>query len=1029
MRIRLFNSRGNTTMMALFIVGIVSSGVYFISNKIITERKLSSQLRKDIHANLALRSITDYIKYGIRKGWCFDAQLLPELPENCVNNFTNQFSTARLMMPLSYAKTLEDLGKTTDPVTNANLFPTLAGKNAVDFMLQSFSITLDLNNLTMGATHPLNRVLTNTRNPLVKGVNIKVSRISNMTLPVNGDEVYIQIITEFTGRDGQPVRTGLEVTGTDGQNTATGKQFLREISSFVSNPRELNTFTLILPGSIYLGETTAPIAGHGDMAIPKGSKSDVGMVFNSPIFVNQNIFMHNAGSYTPATFNDVVIIGNGKIKDHNGADFKINEALGVKRHWTDLKTFGGFMRGIDSDGKGDVGLSVLNGVSDSTTLNNDIITFCTNLLRAQSDLNLTKESRLVGVPISGTVGTNLTETTVRYSFSTMPNALNLFEAQEISNNDGGINCNYNGLNSGDGGINCSGFSGSPFMNLSNKHSDNSGKDASNIWYSIAPTYNLASGTKLVMWANMTWPKPGNDDFLKIPILENSAGDGHAVTINFSAYSKDQFDQAANALTAVSATLNGTHLPKIGTTSATLTTRTARLAQLETTKPTSGGAYASWSDRDEYEDLKDHQFNNDSVAWAQKRFDDAKEDYQKYFDDDFTPVLTEYNLRKEYYENPGQLEIVSTKPSNGFSKRQSAFRNVTIKIINGKYFKYASISPVNRIYNTSGSGNDLYKTTGLSNNAIKDLSIEGMDFSAKKGGYSKRPRSSSNEVTNNPNDGNTGKLADMNNVHYSFSINAANELVFSDRGLDYQANEINLGTYKPLDPTINYEEKIKQCMDSAGGINQDAFKPASFAAADFTSVAVDSWHFAAPDKTVYSDQLFDTNIYSSFGIGSIRGTCTIEPSATIINGFYVCRTLIIKPRSQPLKIIGTFMILKDFTVDKSALRAGVTWQSIHNQTAVATMKSAGSPPLMRRANNANCSSLYNGTVPFWHPDPGLQVLSDRIRCSSTFVLQGKGPPRWTSVDPDCGRIGSSTNTSCLKRIRNFNLIQLERVYGL
>lgn len=1026
MRIRLFNSRGNTTMMALFIVGIVSSGVYFISNKIITERKLSSQLRKDINANLALRSITDYIKYGIRKGWCFDAQLLPEIPQNCVNNFSNQFSTTRIMMPPSYAKTLEELGK-----THGTEFPDLVGKKANDFILPSFSIKLDINNLTMAATHPLYRVLTNTRNPLVKGVNIKVSRISNMTLPVNGDEVYIEVVTEFTDSKGQPLRTGIEVIGEDGQNTATGKQFLRETARFVSNPRELNSFALILPGSIYLGQTTPPVAGHGDMAIPRGIASDVGMVFNSPVFVNQSIFLDSEGSYTPATFNDVVVIGNGKIKDRNGVDFKINEALGVKRYWTDLKTFGGFMRGIDSDGKWDAGLSVLNGVSESTTLNNDIIEFCINIVRAQGDLNVTNNSRLVGEPVTGSVANELTETTLRYSFSTLPKALNLFEPQEISKSNGGINCNYNGLNSGNGGISCSGFAGGDFMDLSDKYNNISGKDASHIWYSISPAYNLTSGTSLVMWANMTWPKSGADDFLKIPLLENSAGDGHAVTINFSAYSKNEYDQAANAMSAASGTLTSL-ASATAVASATLNTRTVRLSYLETQKPASGGAYASWADKNEYEELKDTTFplKSGSVARAQKNFDDAKDDYQDYFNGEYKDIETEYNLRKEYYQNPGQLQISIAKPNNGYPQRQSAFREVSIKILNGKYFKRAEISPTNRIYNPSGSSNDLYKTSSLSSRAIKDFSIEGMDFSAKQGGYSVRPRDWSDNVTNNPNDGNTGRLADMNNVHYSFTFNAANELVFSNRGLDFQGNEINLGTYRPLNPTINYEEKITQCMDSAGGTNLDAFKPASFASADFTAVAPDSWHFASDYKDVYQDEIFSTNVYSSFRIGSIRGNCIVEASVNVINGFFVCRNLVIKPRSQPLKMTGTFMVLKDFSVDKSALRAGVTWQSIHNQAAVAAMKSEGSPPLMRRANNTNCSTLYNnGTVPFWHPDPGLQILSDRIRCSSTFVLQGKGPPRWTSVDPDCGRIGSSTNTQCLKRIRNFNLIQLERVYGL
>ncbi|AZZ36144.1 hypothetical protein CIK05_04825 [Bdellovibrio sp. qaytius] len=1009
-------------MMALFAVGIISSGVYFISEKIITERKLSSQLRKDINANLALRSITDYIKYGIRKGWCFDDQLLPEVPEKCVNIFTNNFSTPRIMMPSSYAKTLEDLGKVKDASGTA-VFPTLVNKKATDLMLQSFLIKLDLSKLTMAATHPLYRVLNNTHNPLVKGVNIKVSRISNMTLPVNGDEVYIEIVTEFTGRDGQVLRTGNDIIDTDGQLKSTGKQFFRETARYVSNPRELNSFALILPGSVYLGKDAAPIADHGDMAIPTGSKSDVGMVFNSPIFVNQNIFMDSAGSYTPATFNDVVIMGNGKIKDHDGKDFKINEALGENRYWTDLKTFGGFMRGLDSDSKGDSGLSVLNGVSESATLNNDIITQCINIVRAQGDLRVTANSRLVGVPISGTVGTNLTETSIRYSFSTLPASLNLFEDQEINKNNGGINCNYDGLNSDRGGISCNGFSGSDFMNLSNPYENINGSNDSYITYSISPAYNLASGTNLIMWANMTWPKSGNDDYLKLPILENDIGDGHTLTISFSAYTKDEYDQAANALAAVSSTLNS-YIGPMNTASMTLSTRTDRLTTLEDTKPTSAIAYLIWPDKHEYEDLKDNKFNNDSVAWAQKKFDDAEQAFNDYHDNNFVPVETEYLLRKEYFENPGKIEISSYKPTNGFIERQSAFRNVTIKVLNGKYFKRANISST-KIYNPSGNSNDLYKTNNLYNNLLKDFSLEGMDYSAKKGGYSARPHNYSDDVTNNPNENST---ADMNNVHYNFSFNSSNELVFSDRGLDFQGNDLDLGKYKPLDPAINYTARVKQCMDSAGGINLDAFKPASFSSADFTSVAADSWHFAADDKT-HVDQLFDTDIYSTFGIGSIRKTCTFAASVNIINGFYVCENLIIQARTKPLKIIGTFMVLKNFSVHKSALAAGVTWQSIHNQSAVATMKSAGATPLMRRANDTNCSTLYDGNVPFWHPDPGLQLLSDRIRCSSTFLLQGKGPPRWTSVDPDCGRIGSSTNTQCLKRIRNFNLIQLERVYGL
>lgn len=969
MGIRLLNTRGNTTLMALFVVGIVSSGVYFISNKIVVERKLSSQLRKDIHANLALRSVTDYIKYGIRKGWCFDAQLLPELPEKCVNNFDNQFSTSRLMMPPSYAKTLQELGK-----THPTEFPSLKNRTAESFMLQSFSLGMDLTNLTIGQAHPLYRVLTNTRNPLVKGLKIKASRISNMTLPVNGDEVYLEITTEFTGKDGKVLRTGIEVTEQNGDITTQGKQVLRETARFVSNPREVNSFVLILPGTIYLGRSNPPEPGHGDMAIPTGSRSDKGMVFNSPVFVNESIFVdREPTNYTPATFNEVVVMGNGIIKTQNGTPFKIGEALGVKRYWPDLNTFGGFVRGIDSDGKQDVGLSTLNGVSDSATLNNDIITQCINIIRSQSDLDLTKNSRLVGEPIGGAaVNDKLTETTLRYSFSDIPSgALNLFVPQQITENNGGINIDE-----------------SNFNNLDKPFNDNT-KNESKIWYSFSPAYDLASGTKLVMWAYMDW----GSDHLKIPILEDGDGDGHKVNISFSPYTKDEVDEAKL---------------KMNDASSTLKTKQDRLTELEAEKPTQPVSYTAWlltSDGKDYLELTTHPTKSVSAAQLSK---DKIED--------------EYLQRKNYYENPGQLDIVSTKPKNAFKERQSVFRNVTIKLINEKNFKRA-----NKTGTTLYGGVD---QTTVSPREIKNFTIEGMDYSAVKGGYSTRPKDKNGNVTNDPN---KNAIADFNNVHYTLAIdttNADRPLYFSNRGLDWQGTEINLGTYKPLNPDINYEEKIEKCFDSAGGTNLDAFKPASFDAANFTSVSADSWHFAAEDKTVYAPEDFTTNIYD-FRIRSIRDKCTVQSTVSVITGFYTCRTLEIMARSTPLQMTGTFIVIKDMKIDPTALKAGITWSSMHNQTAVASMKqnNPSGIPIMHRANNTNCSTLYSGSVPFWHPDPGLNILADRIRCSSTFLLQGKGPPRWTSIDPDCGRIGDSTNTQCLKRIRNFNLIQLERIYGL
>lgn len=970
---RVFNTQGNTTLMALFVVGVVSSGVYFISNKIIVERKLTSQLRKDVHANLALRSITDYMKYGIRKGWCFDDKLLPEAPELCVNNYDNKRSTIRLMMPISYAKTLENLGSQY-PAD----FPTLKGRIAEDLILESFTVKMDLATLSISQAHPLYRILSNLRSSLIKGLNIKVARISNVTLPVNGDEVYLEIVTEFLDKNGKTLRNGNEVYDSKGELTTQGSQFFRETARFISNPREVNAFVLMLPGTIYLGRSAPPELGRGDLAIPLGTKSDRGMVFNSPVFVNENIFLNKTG-YTPATFNEGVVLGNGIIKTEDGAPFKINDSLGVKRYWADLGTFGGFVRGLDSDGKRDLGLSTLNGASDSTTLNNETITQCINIIRSQSDPDMTLNSRMVSEPVdNAALDDKLSEYTNRFSFSQLSTgAINVFVPQVIDKSHGGINLGTSNENELD----------KPF------NRDNA--NASTVWYSFNPTYDLTSGTKLVMWTYMQW----GSDKIKLPILENTAGDGHKVILNFSPYSKDDVEEAKTQTEAASSVVQ---------------IRLDKLADLETKKPDPviyPVSYTIWlntKDGKDYLDLSSTATNNKSVAYAQDRKD---------------KVEAEYLQRQKYYEEPGQLEISSLKPTNGFAERQSVFRNVTVKIVNPKNFKQRN--------NTSTILYGGVNQTNLTSRVIEKFSLEGMDYSSVEGGISTRPRLPNGSITNDPNQ---NPLADINNVHYRFAIDSSDPdrpMYLSNRGRDYEDNLLNLATFRPLDVKINYQKMINKCFDSAGGTNLDAFKPASFASADFTKVSPDSWHFASPDpKTTY----FSEDIVSSsfdFKIAATREKCTIHAAATTVTGFFVCRSLEILPRSTPLQMIGTFIVTKNMKVDPSALKAGVFWSSIHNQQAVGTMKqpNASGVPTLRRASGANCASLYSATVPFWHPDPGLDSLADRIRCSSTFVLQGKGPPRWTSVDPDCGRVGDSSNTQCLKRIRNFNLIQLERVYGL
>ena len=102
------NNKGSAIGITLIAAAAISIGGYFIAGRLIDQKKISSNLKKNIHVNLALRSISDYVSYGLKKGWCFDDTLLPEEPENCVGRFDNEASSFRLLLPLGYQKSLFD---------------------------------------------------------------------------------------------------------------------------------------------------------------------------------------------------------------------------------------------------------------------------------------------------------------------------------------------------------------------------------------------------------------------------------------------------------------------------------------------------------------------------------------------------------------------------------------------------------------------------------------------------------------------------------------------------------------------------------------------------------------------------------------------------------------------------------------------------------------------------------------------------------------------------------------------------------
>lgn len=966
------NQRGNTTMTTLFVVGIISTGVYFLANKVITERKLTAALRKNIGANLALRSTTDYVKYGIRKGWCFDENLLPDTPENCVGSFTHPRSTFRLLMPDSYEKSIRDL-KASNPTAVPDLPPG-------DLSLATFTFKTPISNVS--PQHPLFRILQSIKTSIVKYVQITAERVEDQTLPINGDEVYARIKVEFLDTSSNVIQDGAE--------------FFRETSMFVTNPREVNSFALIVANNLYLG-TAAPTTNAGNAYIPAGDTTYRGLFFNSPIYVNGNINI-NKNVFTPVTFKDTVTLGNGAIRDGVGDPFTTGKPLGSQRYWTDLtapnstqKVFGGFLRGFDSDSKRDAGLDTLAGALPSATLNNAIIQQCIALIRAESSLDLTDNSELT----SKNQTTSATGFKNLYSFTPSPSAQNIFVPNKLSNisnsNQDHISFNYSAFNTND--------------------------------------------HRLVFWANLQWKTDldpsASPEKVEAPIMETTNGAGLTTEFSLFPFTQAEITTMENKLVHFNTKLelpgnpndaaemysivgqnnirnlivDNTYLGSKNKYLFWIDKRDKEKAVTDAHPPVSptitnasgttitNPAYASWNDN--------YNPNNCvSTTEPEIRNYSCLSIYGKDGPQYLAQATTDYqndqafvDRAKDYRTNPAKVRITMTKPTLGFSKPQSPFRELNIELVNPDRFVDQNFNPKKPDF----------------------LRLEGMDYSSSRGSSIRSDRH-------------------FNDIYHKFALSGANttidfrnfKVVNRSMSEDIASNISNTPfTQAGADESVDYESMKESCYsgtNAGGGVNLDAFQPAGWNTS-FTEYSNDSWHFASPDpKTTYYDQTFSQNTVV-YDVGSIRKVCTITKDASYVSGFFTCQQLIIQDRSTPLEIVGTFMVTRDLTIHPNALKAGIKWSSMHNQDAVNAMKDK---LLLKRANGSHCNTL---PTPYWHPDPGLETLADRIRCSPVFLLQGKNPPRWTSVDPDCGRTSpTATTTQCLKRIRNFNLLQLERAYG-
>ena len=243
--------------------------------------------------------------------------------------------------------------------------PTLA-----DTIRQPKMIDIRLPLSNIASTHPLYDVV----EPLVRALKqdtLLRQRLNNNTLSLT---IHVVIQRDDTGSlplTGSETFFTIEVSFED-QNGAllvANRIPLRLASYGTMFPREMGTFALMVPNGLSLDGNAY---GVGDITLASPGNwnggPNTGLIFKSPVFVNGDIHLpyvppqsggHYNGAalaYTPVTFADRVILGNGWV--YEGSQLYKPESAGGKTdtYWADNRLFGGFKMGVAVDNSYDKGL-------------------------------------------------------------------------------------------------------------------------------------------------------------------------------------------------------------------------------------------------------------------------------------------------------------------------------------------------------------------------------------------------------------------------------------------------------------------------------------------------------------------------------------------------------------------------------------------------------------------------------------------------------------------------------------------------
>ena len=366
-------SQGGALIQVLVMCSFMSIIFYSMTQGIFLQKKQYVLTKEKASSILILNSFMEFLHTSVKNNWCINgSSFLPDM--RC--SLAHARSTERVIMSrdtYNIIKTMLENGMNVKGLSSPSQLKPLScidGKVDLDSLSPKHTLKNIVNTYQVGALK-------------FKEVKYRINRYKN----------------EHSGTMGQTVlNANIKL---DYESAQGGKSiYLNSLIGIM--PRELNNFGLIVANDLHLDKSFSSIS-LGDANIHtyshRSSFRGRGLIFESPVFVNGSVYLpnHPVGSpppYSPVTFSNKIVLGDGKVMQGTLPYHPRHH----HQTWNDNPYFGGFLKGVDIDGKRDIGLDYFSG-KHSRSLSRLVASQanmqkCLQHQMIEIDLNQTIESQL-----------------------------------------------------------------------------------------------------------------------------------------------------------------------------------------------------------------------------------------------------------------------------------------------------------------------------------------------------------------------------------------------------------------------------------------------------------------------------------------------------------------------------------------------------------------------------------------------------------------------------------------------------------